>query len=154
MTHSPARVLAHILHSGVVDSGESLLFNYPDDNVDWCLYVSALPDQNTRPKAAAVYDTSPRKLGRLLDGTELWAWGIQFKLRSPDYAAGWTKAEALSDLLEEWHDETITIEASTYVVEYFSQTSRVLPIGQDEQQRHLFTINGLCVISETTATPG
>lgn len=143
MNRSPATILAEHL-----TAASGALFADPTTQVDWSLYISSMPDADTPAKVACVYDTTPRKLGRLMTGRELWAHGIQIKLRAPDYQTGWEKGEALVALLETLHNESVTLDGAGYTIEYFSQTSRLLSLGQDEQRRHLFAVNGVCVITE------
>lgn len=144
MNHSPAQILAALLMDG-----SEALFTNPTDLLDWPLYISSLPDVVSVALSAAVYDTTPDKKGRLLSGLEIWSYGIQIKIRSTTYLVGWQKAEAVSGFLMNLLNEYVSVDESSYTVEQFSQTSRILSLGQDEQRRSLFAINGLVTIPET-----
>jgi len=149
MTHSPATVIAEYLLTESLSSIEAPPFVVPAPSTDWCLYISLLPETNPA-RAGAVYDTTPQRLRRLLSGEELWAHGIQIKIRSSDYPSGWDKGEEVVALLNTINRSLVFLSPASYEIEYFSQTSRLLSLGQDAQRRHEFAINGMCVISQIT----
>jgi hypothetical protein len=89
-------------------------------------------------------------LSRLLaDGNVEWNHGIQIKIRASTYASGWAKAEEVYAILESLHNATVSVDSTSYVVEQFSFTTRIIPLGQDEQRRPQFAINGFVMINET-----
>ena len=138
MSYSPAQVLASLLREG-----SDALFNVPGQSGDWPLYISSMPD-NVGPKVGAVYDTTGVKHGRLMSGGELRSEGFQIKVRATTYVTAWEQIKAVADFLEAVHAEEVEMEDSTtYTIDSINQTSGIVSLGEDENRRSLFVVNGL-----------
>ena len=148
MNHPPSAILTEYLTD---DSTKP--FTAPVEELDWPLYMTSMPDgDNVEDDCGVVYDTVGEKLDRTMDGVVLFLWGIQIKLRASDYEVGWAKATEVQDLLETLHQQSVTIDTTTYEVESMIESAPVISLGVEPgtKRRYLFTLNYLVSIRQTT----
>lgn len=114
------------------------------------VYVSETPDGTNVPdNLGVVYDTAGMLLNRLMaSGKNLNAYGLQIKVRSLDYKAGYARLSNLAEFLAKVRHQTVATDLNNYVVDSINQTSPVLSIGQDSQRRALFTLNVTMMLLE------
>ena len=143
MSKSPAEVL----HYYLISQG---LFTSPSAKGDFPLFITTLPGGKDVEKAGCVSDTSFIKDGRLMTGETIIHPGIQIRIRTRTFEEGWMKMRAIASLLEMVHNLSIVISADDYYTLYnVSQTSAILPMGQDPETRlFLFSINYITTIKE------
>lgn len=115
----------------------------PNSNAAWPVYVSNEPSYPDN--CITLYDTMPRLDGRTqIDGKVHQHYGFQLRVRGSSHTAGYVKADALADALNQsiYHN-TVTISGSQYCVQTISRVSGVIALGRDAptSQRYLFTAN-------------
>jgi hypothetical protein len=141
LRHSPALVIRQAL----VDLG---LSTDPEFGNDWPAFATKEPD---RPDSVITcYDTAGRDLGRTVPDqgrTELH--GVQVRVRSGAFAAGWAKANALALALDGLYRLTVVVDGTPYLVRHVARTTGVLSLGLDSPTtaRRLFTVNALASIT-------
>lgn len=145
MTNSPAKILAqHMISGGTLgDPGASSL--------SWPLYVGHMPDQTGVPdNAAAIYDVEGLKDGRLMEGTTIFHYGVQVRIRSRTFDAGWTKIQAVATAADAIKQAQVVIGGNTYTIAGVSQVGPALFLGLEggTKRRFLFTINMMATIKE------
>lgn len=135
MTHSTAVIMAQML----VDVG---IFTAHDAGGEWPLYVGSLPD--TPPNAASMRDTTSIQKKRIIGtGLTIWGHGFQLRVRTSRYSSGWAKAEEAIQFLMALHMGTVSIDSNEYSVDSVELPSHIIAMGQDEQRRESFSVNGL-----------
>ena len=144
LVNSPADILAkYIIQQAIGDMTE------PTDGDDWPLYTTYMPDGSSiKNNAGCLYDTTPIKDGRIMDGSVIDHYGIQLMIRSTTYAAGYTKAESIARATESILKDTLTIGAYEYELKNISRQGSVIPLGAEKgtKGRSLFTVNFLATI--------
>ena len=150
-THSPSRIIAEFLISQGIGT------DITDDSA-WPVFVNYRPDETGVPdNCIVVYDNLGAKDGRLMVGTLILHPGFQVMVRARTHPVGWAKANAISDALAGVNrdvQEVITDSCSfnRYRLDNTSQSGTILPLGLEKgtKRRHLFTINYLATLEETT----
>lgn len=137
---SPAFVLvSYIIEQMIGDMTD------PVDDSDWPLYVSYTSDtSDVKTDLGVMYDTTPVKDGRFMEGPVQQHYGIQLKIRSKDHIVGITKAEEISSVLDAVVNETITVGVYEYQI-YNISRGTVISLGSEPntKNRRLFTVNFL-----------
>src|SRR6266568_4440050 len=131
--NSPSKVVHQLLLN--LDLGEG-------EGEDWNAFISFLPD--TPDRAICVYDTAGKMDGRLMDGEQVEHPGIQIRVRGPDYAETWEKAQDIALSLDTMQKVVVTVEEKGYIIHNVSRTGAIIPTGVEEtggNRRHHFTIN-------------
>jgi len=144
MDYSPAYILSRYL----ID--QSLLVE-PGESGAWPVFVNQLPSGDlVDDDAVGCINTTPVKDGRVMGGLPLFHYGFQLLVRSSAHNTGYAKAEALADALGAVDDPQIVVGSSTYRIVNVTQTTGVVPLGQEEgtERRELFSINFLATIEE------
>lgn len=121
----------------------------------WPCYVSSLPeDDSVSTEAVCVYDTTPALDGRLQSTAEqIIHYGIQIKVRSLNYAEGWSKIHSIAEALDTVKRVTVQIESGvSYMLEAATRISGPLSIGTDPSSAKLsrqFTVNFSITVSNS-----
>jgi len=146
ISYAPARVLWTYLEAQGT-------FTDPSDGLSWPLYTNHEPDSTTvLDNVGTIFDTVGIKDGRLLSGLNVFHYGIQIRIRSRSFGDGWTKAEAVADLLDSVNGASVTMSSSvSFSLTNVSQTSPILPLGLEEGSKRLslFVINFMVTLKET-----
>lgn len=135
--HSPAELLAESLY----DLGVA---TRPGQPGDWPLYVSSMP--NIPHECMTLYDTVGVARSRnLKTGEGLNSYGLQLRVRSRSYGAGWDKALSVHSVIETIQNGEVEIGGETVVIQSVSPTSPPSHIGVEEgtTRRDIFTANYL-----------
>lgn len=151
MSHTPSDIVAELL------KGSGLPFTDPDDQDAWPLFTSFMPDGPRVPdNAGCVTDTTGVRHARRFDtGGMAVSYGIQVSIRSTTAAAGYEKALEVQSLMSAVHQQAVVIGSDEYAVQTCSQTSPILPLGQERtsetgssltKRRSLFTLNFLVML--------
>lgn len=142
LNHSPADVLRYLL----VSLGYGTL---PESDAAWPIYVYSEPD--TPDNCITLYDTTGRTQGRTqIDGETQEHEGIQIRIRSMLRLTGFLKAsEVILSLDTEVLRNSVTIDASSYLVQAVSRTGNPLHLGRDRpsSNRTLHTINVIIALT-------
>jgi len=138
---SPASILAAYIRSEETMSD-------PDDDDDWPLYISYLPDE-VKTNAGAIYNTQGVKDGRLMEGSVIQYHGIQIKIRSDAHDTGWAKIEDISNDLDLINREEIKVDSEDYLIHNVNRIGSIISLGTEPgtKKRQLFTINFLVTLS-------
>lgn len=120
---------------------------------DWSLHVGREPDAPAN--AVTLYDTAG--LAPLnLDGGEMRQPGLQVRVRSVDYLKGFERADAIRAklVLPEAVVDGVTIERTIGTGYYVQITpvADILPLGRDENDRHIFVANYQLIRQEVEAS--
>jgi hypothetical protein len=144
MNKSPAEILAYYLMS-------QNTFSNPSSLTPWPLFTTTLPTGKNIELAACINDTMSIKDGRLMSGENIIHFGIQVRVRGRTFTEGWMKIMEVASLFEQVHNVSIVIDVdNTYIIHNVSQTSSILPMGQDPETRlFLFSMNFITTIKET-----
>ena len=147
MNHTPAYILAALLTKVGVE-----IFTPPSEAEAWPLYISHEPDgPRVEDNCGTVYDTEGVKDGRVMSGENIFHHGVQLRIRTGQYTDGWVKAEEAAVYLETVQEEEVDIGEETYQIDAVTQTSPILPLGQEEgtsKRRELFTVNFLVSLKQ------
>ena len=102
----------------------------------WPAYESHMPNEND--DAVGVYDIDPEHDGRLMtDGTVILHYGIRVVVRSAEYADGWAKAYAITqifdsinklELLEDTYPTTNLGYETVFASPFTTLNRRALPV--------------------------
>ena len=148
MNYSPAFIISQYL----IDEGICV---DPSDSGDWPVFVVLLPDgDEVDDNALACFDTAPLKDGRVMEGENIFHYGVQILIRSDanDYSGGWTKAKEIESAMEELNRTEITIDSgNVFRVDSATDTTGVVAIGQEmenSKRRNLFSCNFLVTMKE------
>ncbi len=133
-----------ILRSALI---ASIKFTLPSTNGAWPLYVTTEPEKPNQ--CATLFDTTPVIDGVVQQTGEIMQhYGLQLRIRDPDYSTGWAKANDIRDLLPLLKQLTVVISGTSYFLEAAVVTSGVIPLGMDDKRRELFTLNFLVTVKE------
>lgn len=129
--------------------GHQLVSEVTSAQPGWPCFIAAMPDTTNVPDdAVCVYDTLPHQDGRNSRDGQYANWpGIQIKVRSADYFAGYKKTQAILDKLDAVLPRTpavITVDTTVVTLKSIYRISGILPIGQEtgsSKRRFLFTLN-------------
>lgn len=143
MLHGPAYIVGQLL----IDLG-AVTEVADDDN--WPISISdELPEPDN---AVSIFDTQGAQHGSVqTDGEVQEHPGIMIRVRATGYQIGFAKASAIAELLDQSVVyETVTIEATDYIVHSINRTSNVLHLGKEtpNSKRHLFTINATVALTQ------
>jgi hypothetical protein len=150
MNHAPAEILANAIYGS---SGACL--TDPEDVVDWPLYVGSLPEEDGVPNnAAAIFSTAGEVRARYLeDGGYLYKHGFQILVRSLSFPEAWQKAQEVLAYLALLHQEEVTIDDDTYLVDCVMITAPPISTGQQTSSQamstkrfELVSINGMIYV--------
>lgn len=142
MKHPPSK----ILYTYLVSEG---IFIAPGDSGAWPLFTTSTPDKPD--KVGTIYDTTGNLDGILQKtGVQIEHYGIQVRIRDRSYEVGWNKAREVYDKALVTKQETVTVGATSYLIQAFIPTTSVVPLGVEEgtNRRELFTVNFIATISE------
>lgn len=144
LEESPASVLA----SYIVGTGK---MSVPSSGDAWPLYISSLPDgDNVKDNAGAIYDTTPLKDGRLMDGPIIQHYGVQLTVRSADYDDGWDKISDIAAMMDGVVNEMVTRTSVDYLLQNVTRAG-INALGLESgttKRRYIFTVNFLLTLSE------
>lgn len=152
MDATPADVVRQLL----VDLGVC-----PDSaTARWSAFSGHEPDgTTTHDDCVTVYGTEGVDTGRLMPtGEATGYYGIQFRVRSRNEAAGWKKAaEIRTAIAETAYSDSVTVPAEQGTAEYrflvrnFNGIGRVLRLGvvATAGQRYVHTLNCNAVLAQT-----
>jgi hypothetical protein len=152
LLHSPAEIMrAALVSMGLCLSPVSVQAE-PTGTV-WPAYATNEP--SSPDSVVTCYDTADVGHGRdMITGERTSHRGVQIRVRSQYYAAGFKQAQNLAINTDEniWQMQvSITTAAgtATYIIWNVSRTSQVIPIGRDtpRTQRRIFTINTLMAVT-------
>ena len=144
---SPAYILGSYLIEEEIGS-----MTDPVDVDDWPLYVGFMPDgSGIKTELCSIYDTSPQKDGRSMEGPVFQHYAMQLKIRSDDYVMGYAKLEEIASDLDAIHNETITISDAEFQIQNITR-SGVIPLGMEpsSKKRFLFTVNLVVAMRRVT----
>ena len=116
----------------------------------WPVYVGFLPE--SPDDLIVVSDTTGAKDGRLMVGETIFHPGIQIRIRSLDYVAGYTKAQDIFKALDKIKNLNVVVNQSTVRIAAFTKSSDILNLGTDPETRRRqgFTINGTTTLQHVT----
>lgn len=144
LNHSPAEVLQKVLVA------LELCSEPPTDNYSpgsWPVFVSNEPDRPT--ECVTLFDTTGIFNGRtMVDGEKQGHYGIQIRLRSETYAAGFQKIYRICTTLDEMYYIVVTIEGSQYRVQCANRTNDPVSLGKQvpANRNDLFTVDLLLML--------
>lgn len=147
MRNSPAAIFALYLIE------QDLLGDPEASPLDWPVTVGMLPDMDDWPnEAAALFDTSGVKDGRLHSGPNVFFHGVQLRVRAQDQASAWLKVDLLCKALELTQNADPLLGLTTYTIVCVTQVSPPLSLGVevDARRRHTITVNFLLTIEDPT----
>lgn len=109
-------------------------------SVNWPVFISSLPEKGN--EAICVYDTGGTSDGRLMSGETIIHPGVQIRIRSSRYAAGWDKGEAIGRFLDTiFRQAVVDLQNVTWVVVGVHRRP-LLALGREpEGTRQNFTLN-------------
>lgn len=138
--HTPAAIIVQYL----IDREQ---VTRPESHQDWPVYYASLPDKPDR--VVVVYDTGGRLDGRIQRTRETVIHpAFQVRLRCRDYTAGFLKISALRTALDQILNTLVEFEDVTYLIKSATQTTPIMVMGQDENRRDNFTLNGTLTLSQ------
>jgi len=119
-------------------------------------YVAFFPEEPDI--ALCVYDTDPRKDGRLMrSGEQIEHPGIQITIRGKAYVETWQFARDVALQLDSVRRVSVALTSEgAYLVHNVSRSSGVLSLGMEtvgSKRRHFFTINATLTVSEEDEEP-
>lgn len=147
--HSPAEVLAAALVLG----GQGTQAPPPGTTSPpdvWPVYIGHLPQ--TPDAAICVYDTAGFGEGRIQrTGETLRKPGWQIRVRASTYPAASTRIRQIQQHLDTIRMLGVEVDARRYTIAAVTQTSDVLPLGQEPEgsRRDSFTLNGTITYKES-----
>lgn len=133
LLHSPAEVIRQL----IVDLGVG---NDPP-SPEWPAYASFGPA--TGDDLIAVLDGRSKGFGRTMaDGERQQHYGYRILIRSSTHAAGYARASALQNLLDQVSQRTVVVEGTPYLVHSVNRQDEVDPSGKDRPSsaRSLFSL--------------
>ena len=143
---------AYILQQYIIDNAVGSMTD-PSAGNAWPLYVSYTPDNDdTKTNLGVLYDTTPIKEGRLMEGQIVSPFGIQLKIRTQKHIEGYTKAEEIANTLDAVQNNIITIDANDYLIENISRLGAPVSLGIEKgtKERRLFTVNFILTMKRIT----
>ena len=151
LSHSAADVIRHLL----IDLGLGTL---PTDAGSWPIYATITPE--TPDSAITITDTESLYEGRDHTSGEVQEHhGIQIAVRDANHVDGYVKMDAIKIAIDQTvrNDSVPVPDASgtgstTYVVHCISRKSGILVAGKGAtgSKRHLFTINAVAALRQTS----
>ena len=149
MSATPSEILqALLIQQGIFgDPGASSL--------NWPLFDGFLPDLTTAQipvpdSAAAVYDTTGAKDGRLMKGKNIFHPAVMFRIRAQEYDDARDKAQQVAAFLEGVFNVAVVVGPQTFVIQNCSQQQPPISNGTEPstKRRQIFSINYLMTIWE------
>ena len=141
MNNTPADVLAEaIVQARLAERPSSVAAG---KTAVWPIFINTLPEKPD--ECIVVYDTTGRPDGRIMrTGETIRKPGWQVRVRARDHTAAFTRMSAIQDALDLILRLVVDINGSGYTIDAVTQTSGVLPLGQepDAKRREGFTLNG------------
>lgn len=137
---SPAQLLRqHLINESVfVDS----------QTADWSAFVSSSPHSPTR--IGVLYDTTGLEDGRLMGtGEVIIHHGIQIRVRSEDYEAGWKKITEVTQRMAEAKNEVLVLSSIKYTIHNVSLASPIVALGAEKgsTRNQIWVSNFLLTVS-------
>lgn len=124
----------------------------PTDGENWPLYSPHMPDgDNVETNCGAVHDTLGVKDSRSISsGVVSEHPGVQIRIRTNDYDAGFAKIEDIALALDAVANETIVIGSESYMIHNVSRTSPITCLGVEPgtKRRTFFTVNCLLTLKK------
>lgn len=139
---SPAEILRFFL------IGEALVDDPGVSSPTWPAFLSHEPD--APDECVTLTDTVGVKDGRLMEGSNILHHGVQVRVRSKTFSAGWTLMGQVAAALEAVVGEVVSPSSGeNYTLANVSQQGPINFIGLEEgtKRRFLFTLNFLITIN-------
>lgn len=131
-------VSAYLIAEGVFGDPEG-------STLDWPLYTTFEPDSDdTEDDCGAIYDTTALKDGRLMrTGKTIRHPGVMIKVRSLDYAEGWTKMEAVVTAMDAIRNTPVMVDGNPYTINAATLRTDINFLGVEPKgkRRNLFSVN-------------
>jgi len=146
MSHSPAEVL----RASLVGAGLGVLRS-KNPNAAWPVYVGHMPA--TPDNVVCVYDTAGRREGRLMGTGESQSKpGWQVRVRGRTHPVAIARMNLIKAHLDSILREAVRVGEVAYVIQAVTQTTTVLPLGQEPEgeRRVHFTLNGTITYRSST----
>jgi len=141
ITDSPCEILRAFIIA------EGYMFEVSNDS--WPLYISSLPDGLIN-NIGAIFDTSPIKHGKLMRGDFIQHPGIQLRIRSVDFALGWSKINEITTAMDIVHNEIQTLNTTDYLIQNITKRSGPVFMGTEPgtKRRYMFSVNWTIAVKE------
>ena len=122
----------------------------PTDQDDWPLYCPHMPDGDDVETNCGVARDSPGTQDRrsIRSGEVPDHPGVQIRIRTNDYDAGYAKIEDVVLALDAVINETVVMGAASYLIQNVSRTSPIAYLGVEPgtKRRMFFTVNYLLTL--------
>lgn len=139
---------ADIVRVLLIDLGQGVRASTRGDGTPWPITTGKeLPKPD---EVITVKDTQGTDDGRIMiDGSLVYHYGLQIRIRSMDERTGYTKAETVRTALAAVRRRVATVNGSGYKVHAITHIGPVLPIGDEAPQsrRKVFTLNCTAAIT-------
>lgn len=122
----------------------------PSEGDEWPLFLNHLPDaQDSFSNSGAIYDTAGTLDGRLMTGAVCRHPGLQIKMRSRTYDAGYSRLLNIANWLAILQNATIEVSGTSYIVWAVRRMTDVVSLGMESgtSRRFLFTANFIATIT-------
>lgn len=142
LLHSPADVVRWALINAGVGTDPDLELECP---------IFTDKERESPDDVITVYTTTAKLQGRTqTDGEIQGQEGIQVRIRASDPKGGFTKADAVRDVLDKLNYPVIQVDSSIYRFPAFNRTTSVIPLGDESptSKRKIFTINGTLALRQ------
>ena len=141
LLHTPAK----IVQVALIDLGLGYAPVTGSDK-EWQIHVGREADSPDR--SITVYNTTGRKLGRYMDGSNAVYRGFLVQVRGESLPAAAKRAEAIYSALQSVYQQWARMDNSAYLIHAFIDIRDPADIGKDpDTQRNLFTVNSLVKIT-------
>jgi hypothetical protein len=135
LAHTPA----HIIRQLLIDLGLGA-----DGGATWPVYYTLFPD--AQDNQLGVFNTEGRTQGKAhVIGQTVEKYGIQIRIRGMDETVGLVKAHSIDAALSPITRQSVTVDATAYLVQALTRTSSILGLGRESPSsaRRMFSINYL-----------
>ena len=124
----------------------------PTDGESWPLYSPHMPDgDNVETNCGVVHDTlGVNDVRSISSGVVSEHPGVQIRIRTNDYNAGFAKIEDIALALDVVANETFTIGSESYKIHNVSRASPITSLGVEPgtKRRMFFTVNYLLTLKK------
>lgn len=113
----------------------------------WPVFVGFMPEDSDN--AVGLYDTAGTFNGRLMTTGEIIIHpGFQIQSRSVDYSSALEKIQSIALFLDTVFEESVTIDANTYIIQSVSRQGDILNMGMSDpdRMRQYFSMNALATL--------
>jgi hypothetical protein len=117
----------------------------------WPVFTSHEPDEPDN--CITLYNTVGVTHGRtMIDGERQLHHGLQVRVRAATEPTGYLKINSLFTLIATVKDESITIDAFTYLIRCFSNIEDIIPLREDkpDSRREVYVVNALVSIRKVS----